>query len=379
MLTFRRLICLCAITLLGLTTGCEGEKPLAGSTPPPPPAAGQAPPERTYDYSQKTLENTQRRAGRKWTVAILRFGDTKEVEGVPFGPASQPAQPGGGQVNVSVKIGDDRTAQPAETPPQMNKRAREALKNELVKSEAFTVVERERILDILREINFGKGRYVNPDTAGDEGAILSVKYLVEGSLGLNEDRTLKGNLDNDRSYKDAGDAPPGMFENVFQPGKVNREKMMGAIRQMQQERANNRARAEFNISCYLSVYNVHTGEVVTTVMGQGSNGTEAIADAVEDLISNLSTLDTDIHVAGVGEDKIYLDAGSNGGVKVGSRFQVVHQGQAIRDRDGQLIGYEEKEIGEVEVTEIKPMMCIAKVINKAGEVTRGDLAKPAKH
>ena len=100
---------------------------------------------------------------------------------------------------------------------------------------------------------------------------------------------------------------------------------------MQEDRNNNKARAEFHVSCYLSVYNVHTGAVVTTVMGLGSNGLEAITDAVEELIENLSALDADVHVATLGEGKIYLDVGSNGGIKVGDHFQVLHPGPAIRD------------------------------------------------
>ena len=378
MLTFRRITGLCLLAMLMASVGCEAEKTTPIGAPPPPPA-GPVASGQTYDYTQKVLDTAKRRAGRKWTIAILRFGDTKEVEDVPFGPASQPSQTGGGQVTVNVKVGNERPALPAETPPQMNKRAREILKHELVKSEAFTVVERERILDILREANFGKTKYVNPDTTSDEGSLLSVKYLVEGSLGLNEDKTLKDNIDQDRTYKDAADYQPGVFENVFNPGKVNREKMMIAIRRAQEDRAKNKARAEFHVSCYLSVYSVHTGEVVTTVMGLGSNGLEAINDAVQELIESLSSLDTDVRVASVAEDKLYLDAGSNGGIKVGNRFQVLHQGQAIRDKDGQLIGYEEKEVGEIEVVEVKQLMSIAKIVNKVGDMTRGDLAKPAKH
>ena len=377
MFTSGRLIGLLSLLIIIISTGCDERNRMAGSVPPPPPT-DQAQPARTYDYSQKVLENN-RHTGRKWTVAILRFGDTKEVEGVPFGKASSPSQSGSGEVNVNVKVGDDAAATPTDTPPEINKRARETLKHELVKSDAFTVVERERILEILREINFGKTKYINPDTAADEGSLLAVKYLVEGSIGLNEDMTLKNNLDKERTYKDGVEYQPGMFDNVFNPGKVNQEKMMIELRKMQEERSKNKVRQKYNISCYLSVYDVHTGAVVTTVMGLGTNGLEAINDAVEELIESLSSLDTDIHLAAVGQDKIYLDAGSNSGVKVGSRFQVLHQGQAIRDKDGQLIGYEEKEVGEIEVSEVRQLMSIARVANKTGEMSRGDLAKPAKH
>jgi predicted small lipoprotein YifL len=377
MLTLGRFICLCAAATLVASAGCGEKKPLAGSTPPPPPVCAPSP-RHTYDYSQKVLNNVKLRADRKWTVAILRFGDTKDVEDVPFGATSAPSQVGNGDVNVNVNVGNDRPAVPVETPPRMNKRAREILKNELVKSGAFTVVERERILDIIREINFGKTKYVNSDASGDHAALLPVKYLIEGSLGWNMDKTLKDNIDNDRTYKDAGDYRPGVSANVLEPGKVNREKMLAAIRQMEQERANNSALAEFHISCYLSAYNVHTGEVVTSVMGLGANGLEAINDAVEDLITSLSALDNELHVAAIGENGVYIDAGANGGIKPGARFVVTHQGKAILDKDGQVIGHEEKEVGQIEVTDVQPLMSTAKVVNKTGDMARGDLVKGTK-
>ncbi len=366
------------LALLLVWAGCDKDNTEAISAPPPP-AKGEMAPTRTYDFSQNVLASARDRAGRKWTVAVLRFGDTKEVDDVPFGATSQPSQ--NGQVNVNVKVGNDVPANPGpnQASPQLNKRAREILKHELVKSEAFTVVERERILEILREINFGKTKYVDPATAPEEGAMLSVRYLIEGSLGVNEDKTLKDNLDAEHSYKDGADYQPGFFENVFSPEKVNREKMLSALRKTQEQRAKDHLRREFNIACYLSVYEVQTGEVVCTVMGLGSNGMEAIHDAVEELIDDLSGKPSTLHVAAVVGEKIYLDLGATGGMKAGNRYQVVHAGQVIRDKDGQVIGHDEAEVAEIEITDVQPLLSVAKIVGKAGAVARGDTAKPAKH
>lgn len=357
--------------------GCDDKPHNMAATAPPPPPAREAPAVKTYDYTQKTVTNARKNA-RRWTVAILRFGDTKEVEGVPFGAASEPAA--NGEVNVNVRVNTVEGAGVVrETPPQINKRARELLKHTLVKSEAFNVVERERILEILREINFGKTKYVDPAGAAEEGQIIAVRYLIEGSLGLNEDKTLKDNIEKEPTYKDGISARPGLWDNVFNPGKINREKMLSAMRKVEDERAKNRARREFNIACYLSVYDVRTGAVRTTVMGLGTNGLEAIEDAVEELIDELSTAESEVLVAAVSGEKIFLDIGANGNIKAGARFQVVHQGNAIRSRDGDIIGYEESEVGEIEVTDIQPMLSVARIVTKAGDIARGDLAKPAKH
>ncbi len=360
-------------------SGCQDSKMLAGSEAPPPPPPGEKPQVRTYDYTHKVLDSSKRLGGRKLAVAILRFGDTKEVDQVPWGdaPASRPGQ--SGEVNVNVRIGDDLGGEPSQTPPQMNKRAREILKHELVQSEAFTVIERERILEILREIKFGKTKYADPQTAPDEGQLLCVRYLIEGSLGVNEDKTLKDNLEKDADYRDAADYQPGLWENIFDRDRVNREKMAIALRRTQQERAKNLTRRKFHVACYLSAYDVRTGEVAVTVMGLGTNGLEAISDAVEELIGELALKAEDVRVAAVFDEKIYLDVGANGGMKAGSRFQVVHLGDPIRDRDGQVIGYKEDEVGEIEVSEVQPMMSLCRIVQKAGPISRGDMAKPAKH
>ncbi|OQB83776.1 MAG: Curli production assembly/transport component CsgG [Planctomycetes bacterium ADurb.Bin126] len=325
------------------------------------------------------LASAKARAGKRWTVAILRFGDTGNVEGVPWGgpQATQPAQKG--DVNVNIRIGPDGpTGEPSQARPLMNKRARDLLKHELVQAEAFNVVERERILEILREVNFGKTAFADPETAPDQGQLLCVRYLIEGSLGLNEDKTLKDTLDKGITYKDA-DCPPGLWDNIFNRGRVNREKMMIAINRVREERQRDAMRRTFNVACYLSVYDVHSGAVVTSVMGLGSNGLEAIQDAVEELVDALADQEGDVRVAAVIGDKVYLDRGSNAGMQKGARLQVVHSRAAVRDRDGQVIGHDQAEVAEIEVTDVQSQMSVAHVVQKAGEIARGDVARPAKH
>jgi len=374
-LTTTVLIALAALAMLG-ASGCGKDNVRAGYAAPPPPPSSAPPPVRTYDFSHKVIQSAKGRAGKRWTVAILRFGDTKGVEDVPWGAETRPSQTNN-QVNVNVKVGPDAPAEPSQTAPLLNKRARDILKHELVKAEAFNVVERERIIEIIREINFGTTKYSDPETAPDQGQLLCVRYLIEGSLGLNEDRTLKDNLDAKISYKDV-DPPPGMWENIFNRGRINREKMQIALNRAREDRHRAAMQRAFHVACYLSVYDVHTGAVVTSVMGLGTNGLEAISDAIEELIDALAEQD-DIRVAAVVGEKIYLDRGANAGIQKNARMQVIHSKAAIRDRDGQVIGNEEAEAGEIEVVDVRAQMSVARVVQKAGPIVRGDVARPAKH
>jgi len=382
MSTAKWLVAATAAAAAWLLTGCDSSNVSGGIGAPPPPPAGEPPQARTYDYTHKVAVSAKRRPGQYWTVAILRFGDTKEVEDVPFGADKDKPEPAGkdGQVNVNVNVGARITpGRAGQDPPQMNKRAREILKNSLVNSDAFTVVERERILEIIREINFGKTKYADPETAQAEGQLFCVRYLLEGSLGANEDVTLKDTLDAKEDYRDVTDYRPGLLENIFNPGKVDRQKRLLALQQMQRARLQQQAQQKFSVACYLSAYEVRTGAVKASVMGLGTNGLEAINDAVEELIDVLIEKDDGLRVAAVSGEKVYLDIGSKGAIKEGDRFQVVHLGQEIRNRHGEVIGHEEAEVGEIEVVKVTELMSIAKVVRQAGKMERGDLAKPAKN
>jgi len=368
-----------AVAAAILSGGCDASNQMAGSAPPPP-SEGAPPAMRTFDYTQKVIVSKQRRHGQYWTVAILRFGDTRGVDDVPFGK-EKPTRPAkDGQVNVEVNVGTTgKTPAPSQDAPQMNKRAREILKSTLVNSDAFTVVERERIVEILREINFGKTKYVDTETTPAEGKLFCVRYLIEGSLGANEDLTLKDTIDAKKDYREIEDYQPGMLENIFRRGRVDQRKRMIAMQKMQQARRQRAAQRQFDTSCYLSAYDVQTGQVKVSVMGLGTNGLEAIHDAVAELIEELIDKDDGVRVADASGDIVYLDVGSKGGIRPGERFQIVHLGKEIRNRHGQVIGREESEVGEIEVVKVTDMMTIAKVVRKAGTIVRGDLAKPAKH
>jgi len=254
---------------------------------------------------------------------------------------------------------------------------REILKNSLVNSDAFTLVERERILEILREINFGKTKYVDSQTAPADGQLYCVRYLIEGSLGFNEDKTLKGNLDATENYRDVSDYDPATF-NIFGKQKLSRSQRAAALQELRKRRLQRQAQRKFSVACYLSAYEVRTGRVKVSVMGLGTNGLEAINDAVEELIDELASKDDGLRVATASGNTVYIDIGSKGGVKVGETFQVIHLGKEIRNRNGLIIGYEETEVGEIEVTHVKELMSIAKILSKVGEIKRGDLVKPAK-
>ena len=49
------------------------------------------------------------------------------------------------------------------------------VQHELIKTNAFTVIERERIEEILREVEFGETAFVDDQTAPGKGGMISVR------------------------------------------------------------------------------------------------------------------------------------------------------------------------------------------------------------
>lgn len=219
-------------------------------------------------------------------MAILRYGDTKPIEDAPFGATSQAAQ--NSQVNVNVKIGNDASTEPSQAAPWPGKNEQEMLKQALVQSGAFTVVERQRIVEVLREINFSESRYVDPQTAPEMGKIHAVQYVVEANLCRNQDRSLKGHVDVEGDYKDLNEYQPNFRQNMCEDGKrLGKERYRALLEKNEADAARSRQRVLARTACYLSVYDVRTGEIVAAVMGLGVNASEAINEAVDDLIAEL--------------------------------------------------------------------------------------------
>ena len=82
-------------------------------------------------------------------------------------------------------------------------------------------------------------------------------------------------------------------------------------------------------------------------------------------------------VADVRDDVVYLNAGSDDGVRVGA-VMVVHERQApLVDPDtGLNLGAPERLVGELEVVSVEPRFSVARPRSGAG-FARGQVARPA--
>jgi hypothetical protein len=352
--------------------GCAEPAPCESPAPPPPPKK-QMRAQTTYDYTHSIQHQGKSGLSRKFVVALVRFAEDRPVEDIPYGaeptPKTPPPAEDSTNVQVDVQIGDRNAQPPRKQPLAMNRRAREVLKHELLESDSFILVERERILDILREQNFGQTRYVNPETSPDMGEVMAVQYLIEGSIGPNEDRTLKDTVAPPPSYKDG---EPSLMERIFNPTKAaQRRRLMELDGRRRRQTALRNMQRENCIGVYLSLYDVRTSRIAAEAFGIGGNGLEAIQDAVEDLLDECMDIPNPVRIAAVDGDRVYLDLGEEDNIAIGQRLRYVKPGSVVRNAAGQVIGHMDGEGGELEVVQVQRLMSIAKVTRRVSEPVVG--------
>ncbi len=110
-----------------------------------------------------------------------------------------------------------------------------------------------------------------------------------------------------------------------------------------------------------------------TPLGEATQ--EAINQAVARITARLKGVPWQGKLIKATADKVYINAGSEGGVTDGMEFTVFRPGEALIDPDtGMNLGSESTEIGKVKVTSVKEKFSIAKVLEGA-DLKRGDLIK----
>jgi hypothetical protein len=249
---------------LVLPIGCAPEGPSARVEVPA--AKNAANPERTiyhYDHKVDTGMDPKERAAMKseLVIAVGRIGDTKDL-GTPFGSVEKSSSIKSeltitvgnvgntkdlGATSGSVEKGSSIRATPVRQ--GMYPQARNEIAVQLQQTGMFTVVERAEVVEMVRELAFSEGKWVNAKTAAPVGNLYGVRYFVTGQVIRNALAPKQG------ITKDNWDQP----EKVEPP-----------------------------YTCQLRVIKVETGEIVVTAQAKGKTMREARKDAVNQLTGGLA-------------------------------------------------------------------------------------------
>ncbi|MCK5583451.1 MAG: hypothetical protein KAI33_06655 [Elusimicrobiales bacterium] len=211
--------------------------------------------------------------------------------------------------------------------------ASDILITELVKSGKFIVVERGRMEKLMAEQKFQAQGTVDSRTAVKLGKIMGLEAIVLGTVSQ-------------FGVKTEG------HDYLIKQGK--------------------RQIAEVTVE--IRVVDVETGQVILADSGKGITkrkwgsflgmGTKggydetlegdalraSIVQFVDNIMNQLNKKPWSCMIADAYENEIYLNAGQESGIKIGTKMKCYHQGAAIRDPSSNLvIGHREKYIGEARV------------------------------
>lgn len=227
-------------------------------------------------------------------------------------------------------------------------------------SRMFSVVERERLDMVMKEQGLSTSGAIDPQTAARVGQVLGIRYIVTGGVdkfAINTTRGGFGGIGGSRTEAEATislrfiDATTAArVVSVSADGKVN--KGGGFIRGASLSRDD-----EWGIA---SEAVEKASEEVVKALTEGNN-LERISEA-----AGSGAGAVDMRVIRVDGTKAYINVGSMAGVKVGDKFGIFEQGEALIDpATGMNLGSVETEIGSGVVVDVQERFAIIEVTGKA--------------
>lgn len=244
---------------------------------------------------------------------------------------------------------------------RMGGAAADVLLTELAKTRKFVVVEREKLAKLMQEQKLGTTGMIDADTAAQMGKVLGLNAIVTGSVS------------NFGISTHASDF-------VLGQRKAQKAEVTVDVRVVDAETGKVLHADSGKGSAQLK-----TGEILGFGSKAGYEETlegDALRAALSQLAVNIAAqineAEWSCRVADTQGEQIYLDAGKESGLKVGSRLLIYRLGREIKSpATGAVIGRVQEKLGEAEVVEFfGDNGSIAKMARGAGP-RAGDLAKPA--
>jgi curli biogenesis system outer membrane secretion channel CsgG len=233
--------------------------------------------------------------------------------------------------------------------------------NELVKSGQFTVIERQRLDDILKEQGLSLTGQVSASSAVQAGKLLGVDYMLTGRITKFGERQVGGNA----GWGIALSAKKKTLEGGLSVRLINTttgeivfaDEATGEDSNFKVNIFGTGGGVDYDQTAVDKVFRPAVEELSRKLIDKagGLSGSGGDRPAAQGKISKISG------------DLVYLNMGDNKGVKVGDTFTVYALGEEIIDPDtGESLGAEETEVGKVEVVEVKAKYSKARVTSGSG-------------
>src|ERR1019366_6651142 len=227
--------------------------------------------------------------------------------------------------------------------------AQDMMVTALVKGEAFRVIDRERLQALMQEKNLSLSGDVDPKTAVRVGKMLGVEYLIVGAItefgvtnsgasvpgyGGRAINTFTGEIVWADTAKDSS-SDKSVYVAGAGGGSHDNEKLDKILRPVVDK-----------LAASVSAKKLDTSGMGGTSDASGVVGKIAKADG----------------------GTLYVNAGSEAGVKEGDEFNVYRVGEQIKDPDtGEVLGANEVKVGRVRITNVMgPRLSTAVPVSGSG-------------
>jgi curli biogenesis system outer membrane secretion channel CsgG len=247
------------------------------------------------------------------------------------------------------------------------------LTNALINSGRFVVVERTELASVLREQEMALQKIISKETAAQVSHLLGAQLLVRGTVTEFEQQAGGSGL------------RVGVGTGMFGGGLGGRtthgvvgidirlvDTTTGQV--IQSHRVETKVSAT-GISADINVREVTFGGDKFNKTPLGDATRKAIQQAVAFIIQSMEPVPWTGRIVEVNGDQVYINAGTNTGLKSGDVFAVSTVVKELTDPDsGGLLGVVEQKLGEVQVVSVEEKFSIAQM-QTPFQTKRGDLVK----
>jgi curli biogenesis system outer membrane secretion channel CsgG len=252
---------------------------------------------------------------------------------------------------------------------------KEMLTDALVTSERYRVIERLEIDTVLRELRFQYTGSTRRAGRAEKGRLKNVHYLIKGTITdfghVSNSRGLFGHIDHFELFTSDNKAIMGMTLQVID---VESGEVVSSTRLEEAVKAR-----DVRVDATYAKMAMGGGMFVRTPLGRAT--ANVIKKAVNQITYAIADRKWNPKVAALQPDgTIALNGGENRNIEVGAVYEVRDLGKAIVNPENEdVLGYTRgKVIGWLEVTQVKELYCIARIVRgDRGAFKSGQLCRPS--
>jgi curli biogenesis system outer membrane secretion channel CsgG len=238
----------------------------------------------------------------------------------------------------------------------------EMLTTALKEAGGFVVLERAQVQKVLDEQDFGASGRVNPETAAETGSVIGAQVLVTGDITefTYYQSSLGGNFN---ILKNIGAAADKVTAKVALDIRLL-DAVTGEV--LFSKRSTGKA-SSTGVSADLTLGNQQFGSTASFSTPLGKASREAIVGAVAGIVEGMKGMPWSGRVIDVRGDRVYVNAGSELGIRPGMEFEVFEQADRLVDPEtGQILGAPERRIGALVVEVAEAKYSVGRVTDGAG-------------